>query len=247
MRVVLAPGCGLPPHRARPFARPAPAPTPPPGPVAVVGPLPRETLRPGCLGPLYASAALPPARLLGAAKRAPPRPAAGCAAAAAPPGRRGREGRGRQRARRWTRGGGGLWVGVARCCPPTALSPPGTQVVVMPRDVARAGSTWPAAASRAGSTGPPRTPGRGEAARERACSRPERHRAAQLGAAAAGRPVAAVPETVTSGRTKKRWSAFRSDLSMRWQRACHNPLLASAPRLSSLSLAPVPSSYIGLV
>ena len=167
MRVVLAPGCGLPPHRARPFARPAPAPTPPPGPVAVVGPLPRETLRPGCLGPLYASAALPPARLLGAAKRAPPRPAAGCAAAAAPPGRRGREGRGRQRARRWTRGGGGLWVGVARCCPPTALPPPGTQVVVMPRDVARAGSTWPAAASRAGSTGPPRTPGRGEAARER--------------------------------------------------------------------------------
>ena len=60
MRVVLAPGCGLPPHRARPFARPAPAPTPSLGPVAVVGPRPMEPLRPGCPGPLYASAELRP-------------------------------------------------------------------------------------------------------------------------------------------------------------------------------------------
>ena len=60
MRVVLAPGWGLPLQHARPFARPAPAPTPSLGPVAVVGPRPMEPLRPGCPGPLYASAELRP-------------------------------------------------------------------------------------------------------------------------------------------------------------------------------------------
>ena len=60
MRVALAPGWGLPLQHARPFARPAPAPTPSLGPVAVVGPRPMEPLRPGCPGPLYASAELRP-------------------------------------------------------------------------------------------------------------------------------------------------------------------------------------------
>ena len=55
-----APGWGLPLQHARPFARPAPAPTPSLGPVAVVGPRPMEPLRPGCPGPLYASAELRP-------------------------------------------------------------------------------------------------------------------------------------------------------------------------------------------
>ena len=53
-------GWGLPLQHARPFARPAPAPTPSLGPVAVVGPRPMEPLRPGCPGPLYASAELRP-------------------------------------------------------------------------------------------------------------------------------------------------------------------------------------------
>ena len=82
----LAPSCGVLLHRAPPAGRPVPTEPPPRWPVAAMGPLPREALSPGCLGPPYASSELRPPGSGEPRRRLPPRPAANRAAAAARPG-----------------------------------------------------------------------------------------------------------------------------------------------------------------